>query len=124
MIRRPPRATRTDPLFPYTTLFRSWRLRSPPVVVGCRRLRLCGFRGAVGPDEPTENGAMKRFAFLSLLVPALATAAPLPDVARPDFSTRREVVASFDAMISGLKDRRRVVSVKIGSVRVTFGGRR
>src|SRR3546814_15602477 len=29
MIRRPPRSTRTDTLFPYTTLFRSWR-------VGCR----------------------------------------------------------------------------------------
>src|SRR3546814_7568879 len=28
MIRRPPRSTRTDPLFPYTTLFRSlYRLR-------------------------------------------------------------------------------------------------
>src|SRR3546814_7479985 len=29
MIRRPPRSTRTDTLFPYTTLFRSevWRLR-------------------------------------------------------------------------------------------------
>src|SRR3546814_6472055 len=25
MIRRPPRATRTDTRFPYTTLFRSWR---------------------------------------------------------------------------------------------------
>src|SRR3546814_973052 len=25
MIRRPPRSTRTDTLFPYTTLFRSWR---------------------------------------------------------------------------------------------------
>src|SRR3546814_14903319 len=25
MIRRPPRLTRTDTLFPYTTLFRSWR---------------------------------------------------------------------------------------------------
>src|SRR3546814_6979403 len=25
MIRRPPRPTRTDTLFPYTTLFRSWR---------------------------------------------------------------------------------------------------
>src|SRR3546814_10638339 len=24
MIRRPPESTRTDPLFPYTTLFRSW----------------------------------------------------------------------------------------------------
>src|SRR3546814_9134859 len=27
MIRRPPRSTRTDPLFPYTTLFRSVRRR-------------------------------------------------------------------------------------------------
>src|SRR3546814_5661872 len=35
MLRRPPRSTRTDPLFPYTTLFRSLRLprrsRSRPV---------------------------------------------------------------------------------------------
>src|SRR3546814_18422143 len=32
MIRRPPRSTRTDTLFPYTTLFRSpafWRLNHP-----------------------------------------------------------------------------------------------
>src|SRR3546814_9689214 len=28
MIRRPPRSTRTDPLFPYTTLFRSLVFRS------------------------------------------------------------------------------------------------
>src|SRR3546814_3099481 len=27
MIRRPPRSTRTDTLFPYTTLFRSWHHR-------------------------------------------------------------------------------------------------
>src|SRR3546814_19384474 len=27
MIRRPPRSTRTDTLFPYTTLFRSWKRR-------------------------------------------------------------------------------------------------
>src|SRR3546814_7914961 len=30
MIRRPPRSTRTDTLFPYTTLFRSER-RTPPI---------------------------------------------------------------------------------------------
>src|SRR3546814_5991030 len=30
MIRRPPRSTRTDTLFPYTTLFRSPRLASVP----------------------------------------------------------------------------------------------
>src|SRR3546814_17625382 len=29
MIRPPPRSTRTDTLFPYTTLFRSARLRAP-----------------------------------------------------------------------------------------------
>src|SRR3546814_4105717 len=29
MIRRPPRSTRTDTLFPYTTLFRSTDLRCP-----------------------------------------------------------------------------------------------
>src|SRR3546814_9990791 len=27
MLRRPPRSTRTDTLFPYTTLFRSWPLK-------------------------------------------------------------------------------------------------
>src|SRR3546814_5080369 len=31
MIRRPPRSTRTDTLFPYTTLFRSVGLRRPVV---------------------------------------------------------------------------------------------
>src|SRR3546814_8899759 len=32
MIRRPPRSTRTDTLFPYTTLFRSSRPQDPYVV--------------------------------------------------------------------------------------------
>src|SRR3546814_3387833 len=42
MIRRPPRSTRTDTLFPYTTLFRSARRKS------CSTMRACdwvkGFR--------------------------------------------------------------------------------
>src|SRR3546814_10626067 len=35
MIRRPPRSTRTDPLFPYTTLFRSVGIgqRATPIVL-------------------------------------------------------------------------------------------
>src|SRR3546814_10625789 len=32
MIRRPPRSTRTDTLFPYTTLFRSPSIRGSPAV--------------------------------------------------------------------------------------------
>src|SRR3546814_14994211 len=41
MIRRPPRSTRTDTLFPYTTLFRS-RLRAPrSAAARCRRANSC-----------------------------------------------------------------------------------
>src|SRR3546814_5991680 len=44
MIRRPPRSTRTDTLFPYTTLFRSDPGRN------LRHLRLSGTGDAGGPD--------------------------------------------------------------------------
>src|SRR3546814_12620112 len=40
MIRRPPRSTRTDTLFPYTTLFRSVEFRCPDAVkFGADQLR-------------------------------------------------------------------------------------
>src|SRR3546814_5909443 len=50
MIRRPPRSTRTDTLFPYTTLF-----RSPG---GERVERLGGLHGFMGWDRPilTDSG--------------------------------------------------------------------
>src|SRR3546814_1951091 len=35
MIRRPPRSTRTDTLFPYTTLFRSGQFSEAPVLGAC-----------------------------------------------------------------------------------------
>src|SRR3546814_14048077 len=37
MIRRPPRSTRTDTLFPYTTLFRSWSSETLASVIPPRR---------------------------------------------------------------------------------------
>src|SRR3546814_7794493 len=40
MIRRPPRSTRTDTLFPYTTLFRSLDHVALAQVVGDQRLKL------------------------------------------------------------------------------------
>src|SRR3546814_13609765 len=49
MIRRPPRSTHTDPLFPYTTLFRSsgWLFQDIDIYVGPRdRLALIGRNGA------------------------------------------------------------------------------
>src|SRR3546814_20548446 len=43
MIRRPPRSTRTDTLFPYTTLFRSDQFHKPipiPALPACTAVRL------------------------------------------------------------------------------------
>src|SRR3546814_6848531 len=49
MIRRPPRSTRTDTLFPYTTLFRSWLLGgSVPLV---------NVAGRIGLERGPSGGA-------------------------------------------------------------------
>src|SRR3546814_6024037 len=40
MIRRPPRSTRTDTLFPYTTLFRSEQLAAQPGQAGLAQVAL------------------------------------------------------------------------------------
>src|SRR3546814_2827903 len=54
MIRRPPRSTRTDTLFPYTTLFRSYRADRPArrAAVGHRR-----GPGAARDRQGRERGA-------------------------------------------------------------------
>src|SRR3546814_11871626 len=58
MIRRPPRSTRTDTLFPYTTLFRS---RFQQSAYGCSERT--GFDGShlrPGKDRKTEGGHSSR----------------------------------------------------------------
>src|SRR3546814_4709104 len=50
MIRRPPRSTRTDTLFPYTTLFRS--ATAPPRVTNELDATLCWLS-----DKPLRQGA-------------------------------------------------------------------
>src|SRR3546814_6894811 len=68
MIRRPPRSTRTDTLFPYTTLFRS--LAPIPVhriveVPGRRELEMHGLAGerAEARGEEQEPGEQLRSVF-------------------------------------------------------------
>src|SRR3546814_6782231 len=54
MIRRPPRSTRTDTLFPYTTLFRS--PFGNQQIIANKQARLHGFRGDVeGRDNKTAQ---------------------------------------------------------------------
>src|SRR3546814_11397855 len=69
MIRRPPRCTRTDPPFPYTTLFRSPAratdvpgdpaVRRAPVPARARpaRGRVLGGHHGVGGADPRDGGA-------------------------------------------------------------------
>src|SRR3546814_6193557 len=53
MLQRPPRSTRTDTLFPYTTLFRS-RPRQPDAILAIQRARLRPARhpSIHRPDDP------------------------------------------------------------------------
>src|SRR3546814_6556480 len=59
MIRRPPRSTRTDTLFPYTTLFRSSSARTvpEPVSIAPLRARHCctSARAACRSEEHTSE---------------------------------------------------------------------
>src|SRR3546814_5109261 len=56
MIRRPPRSTRTDTLFPYTTLFRSPSgRRSSPSRRGTRRRSRGGLRDRARSEEHTSE---------------------------------------------------------------------
>src|SRR3546814_13326335 len=57
MIRRPPRSTRTDTLFPYTTLFRSSPPGSACRPCWCRRHRACGT--CAGRGERLCHGACR-----------------------------------------------------------------
>src|SRR3546814_16506385 len=60
MIRRPPRSTRTDTLFPYTTLFRSSAAALPRRARFSATLRATPpgqFCNAAGLDAPTTKGA-------------------------------------------------------------------
>src|SRR3546814_6878083 len=60
MIRRPPRSTRTDTLFPYTTLFRSHQL------AGIDRTVDCTGYGELRADPETELGC--RIALLATII--------------------------------------------------------
>src|SRR3546814_2561776 len=58
MIRRPPRSTRTDTLFPYTTLVRSPVPGRRPA--GLPRQRLCGGKAARDPVASRLRGLVAR----------------------------------------------------------------
>src|SRR3546814_14110015 len=88
MIRRPPRSTRTDTPFPYTTLFRSHLFRGVPHLRAVDRLRAARRRSARRfPDQRTRAGRRRpaRGArFLALCRDRRQCRAPRVDHGAPD----------------------------------------
>src|SRR3546814_19160335 len=125
MIRRPPRSTRTDTLFPYTTLFRSTavRLRHPgPGKCRLYILLIYSHKGAF--LAPNENRV--RHAMTHCLLKASGVSAVRREVRMR--STRHSAGSAVKTTRSGRMafptDRTRVVQGKSVSVRVDLGGRR
>src|SRR3546814_3811277 len=72
MIRRPPRSTRTDTLFPYTTLFRS------PVTAGQTTIGVQGIVAPFGVGQLFYNGIFQNPAAYSISGGVLTFTEALP----------------------------------------------
>src|SRR3546814_17858971 len=128
MIRRPPRPTRTDTLFPYTTLFRSRYLPQWPL-----RKEIT----ASSRQQPKLDNALKdsqalrrRFSAVSKDAPQARMTSSLLVAARHRrrvgavLQQRRAAVGRRDDAAGDHQERKSVVSGKGVSVRVDRGGRR
>src|SRR3546814_17550549 len=111
MIRRPPRSTRTDTLFPYTTLFRSWAIgrgRSSGKIANFDILlaeRVLGATGA-GRRSPTiEWDNIDRLTSWRFGL-ATATAIPIPAglrASQPGHISGWPVLGPMGAMVDRLR---------------------
>src|SRR3546814_11972471 len=109
MLRQPPRSTRTDTLFPYTTLFRHLRRKILP-------------RGEGHPAQPPRR-AFGRLVALGRC-PARLSLRPDRGIDDPR-QAWRSLLAEGRARSSGRRsDRKSVEKGKRGSDRVVLGGRR
>src|SRR3546814_15483331 len=120
MIRRPTRSTRTDTLFPYTTLFRS-NPNYPPLAIG---------RGDIRSDKPigVKGSVSSQFLTALLMAAPIHASRASADVtievdgeliSKPYISITLNLMARFGVQV----DRKRVVLGQSVSVRVDLGGR-
>src|SRR3546814_8627432 len=96
MIRRPPRSTRTDTLFPYTTLFRSARAARPPPATASgfppRTPPIAALAGHHRSEEHTsELQSLMRISYAVFCLKKknnrVLQTAPQKRVSRPQYST-------------------------------------
>src|SRR3546814_11637542 len=61
MIRRPPRSTRTDTLFPYTTLFRSIVSRENPLLSGGKETKIKNAYSIIVDNNKSTSYALTKY---------------------------------------------------------------
>src|SRR3546814_3970761 len=103
MIRAPPRSTRTDPLFPYTTLFRSRddrRTRAQRLEVGIVRRGIAGNVGRVAVPLNTELRVIEQTRRISrLLIAEAAVELELRSVAGRDRVRSEEHTSELQSLM-------------------------
>src|SRR3546814_20982412 len=133
MIQRPPRSTRTDTLFPYTTLFRS---ASRPLISSKRCV--CAVPDAVIPSVNSVRNAF--IAFRTIISLESHSGEWKQDMCQGSFFSLRAIPSAGKGCAAqrpdrprhqcdhpgreALLDRKSVGKGKGGSVRVELGGRR
>src|SRR3546814_15735108 len=99
MIRRPPRSTRTDTLFPYTTLFRSSdRYGRRPIIVFGMVLFIAG--GVICALAKTVDWIIAGRVIPGLGAVSAAITAWVADATRPDARTRATVMVGGSVGVS------------------------
>src|SRR3546814_15083652 len=100
MIRRPPRSTRTDTLFPYTTLFRS--VRGAEDMLGfCCRLRM--------DATHKVNETLHRFSLGFLGQPEAFQRLAIGAVGISELDNLGRACRAYHKCLSGIEDRKSVV---------------
>src|SRR3546814_13760160 len=96
MIRRPPRSTRTDTLFPYTTLFRSVGVRVPDVFVEA-------LQPAVKVVSSLVQGDLDRLSVQH--EPPLLDAVAVAPAGRPEIVVRRDIAGEVEIGRASCRER-------------------
>src|SRR3546814_14358750 len=122
MIRRPPRSTRTDTLFPYTTLFRSTNFihRGAPLLA----LVTCIAAIPAHAEEADSTIIVTAPQLTNEAEERAAKTAGGTDVVSHEDYAEKSIVSLRDTIAFSPGDRKRVVGGKSGSGRFDEGGGR
>src|SRR3546814_5169627 len=112
MIRRPPRSTRTDTLFPYTTLVRS--LSSVIVVVLGSELRVCNPTLPKIATVATDRPADARLLAVAPAGRSVASYTTTRDTTNGHFAAQFEVIRKPCGIL--LQTQRLVILVRFGEI--------